>query len=64
MGGFFTGVKFHRRDAETLRRTRCGKEIGGIAGVRGLRLYTAGPGVESAETAEIAETEYTTGGGT
>jgi hypothetical protein len=58
MGGFFTGVKIHRGDAETLRKTRCGEVMGGIGGRAGIEtVHCWTGGFESAETAEIAETK-------
>jgi hypothetical protein len=38
-----------------------GEEFGGIRTRAGLRLYSAGGDLESAETAEIAETKDTSG---
>jgi hypothetical protein len=43
---------FHRRSAETLRKTKDGEEVGGMGAV-----HCWNGGFESAETAEIAETK-------
>jgi hypothetical protein len=56
MGGFFTGVKIHRGDAETLRKTRCGEEMGGIGGRAGIEAVLCwNGGFESAESAETKD---------